>query len=387
MKRRTFLAGGAAGVAALTAGRVSAAPLPGGFSQPLTIAVNVPLSGDLAAQGRQIATGVHAAADEANTYAGSLGRYFNVREFDDGGSLAQAMTNVQFAASDETVVATIGNLQGSLIIAALPQYAEAQMPLIVPASTAERITGLGYRNVWRLPTKDSREGALLANYVGAAKPKFVIAVTQDGDYGPDVAQGFTGQAKAIGTNADGYIFSDDKPDFPAAAKRLLDKHPDAIALCGTTAAMGPLVPELRRQGFTGTFYASQGFFNAQTTGNYADALGPSFVVSTSMPPLNRAPGSAQLLGDFRAHYGDVTALSAFGYAAAQIVIAAAKRNGATDRLATASALQAATSYDTLVGDFTFAPTGDPVDPNLYFYGIEKGGFKYLKAAHPTGFIL
>jgi ABC-type branched-subunit amino acid transport system substrate-binding protein len=301
-------------------------------------------------------------------------------------ALAQAMVNVQFAAADSTILAVIGGFDGPVITASLPTYANQQMPLIVPGSTTDSITGQGYRNVWRLPSKDTTEGQLHALFVARRmKPKSALAVTQDGDYGPDVAHAFVDQAKNAKIDADGFEFAADKPDYAAAAKRIAAKKADYVVLCGTTDAMGPLIPALHDAGFTGKLGATQGFYNQATLAKYAGAFAGGYI-STSFPPLERAPDVLNALTDFRARY-TVTALSAFAYAAAQIVIAASRRTGATNRLTTMTALQTPSSYNTLVGSFQFSPTGDPVDPNLYFYQIADGKFKYAAPYHSTSFVL
>jgi branched-chain amino acid transport system substrate-binding protein len=301
-------------------------------------------------------------------------------------ALAQAILNVQFAAADSTIVAMIGGFDGSLITASLPNYANAQMPLLIPGSTADAVTGRGYRDVWRLPTKDSMEGQLFARFIEKrAKPKLAVAVTQDGDYGSDVAQGFLNQARSSGFVVDIYTMPMNKTDYAGAAKNIVQAKPQLVYLCGQTGDMGPLIPALQQAGYKGKFGASQGFYNGATIDKYADAFDGGFI-STSFPPLERAPDVANVLNDFRQRY-TVTALSAFSYAAAQIVIAAVRRVGANNRLATLSALQSPTTYNTLVGSFQFGPTGDPNDPIVYFYTVQNGKFKFVAASHPSQFIL
>jgi branched-chain amino acid transport system substrate-binding protein len=383
--RKGFLLSGAAalaGAALPSAARAQIRP----FAQQLTLAVNVPLSGDRAAAGREVASGVQAAIDETNQLGGSYTTAYAMRTFDDMDALAQAMVNVQFAAADPTVLAVIGGFDGPLLTAALATYSNQQMPLIVPGSTADSVTGQGYRNVWRLPAKDTTEGQLHALFVARRMhPKTALAVTQDGDYGPDVAHAFVDQAKSLKIAADGFQFPYDKPDYAAAAQRIAAKKPDYLILCGTTDAMGPLIPALRTAGFSGKLGATQGFYNQPTLAKYADAFDGGYI-STSFPPLDRAPDVLNQLTDFRARYA-VTALSAFAYAAAQIVIAASKRTGANNRLSTMTALQSPSSYNTIVGSFQFMPTGDPLDPNLYFYQTADGKFKYVAPYHSTSFVL
>lgn len=384
--RKDFLRTAGAALAGAAIPGVARAQVHSPYAQQITIAVNAPLSGDGQAGGLQIANGVQAAVDETNRFIGSYSTVYAMRTFDDLGALAQSIVNVQFAAADPTVVAVIGGFDGSLITAALPTYANQQMPLLVPGSTTDSVTGQGYRIVWRLPTKDSLEGQMHARYVAKAlSPKSALAITQDGDYGYNVARGFIDQAKSMNVQADGFVFPLEKPDFAAAAKRITARNPEYVLLCGTTQAMGGLIPALQAAGYTGKIGATEGFYNEATLSKYAAALAGGFI-STSFPPLDRAPDILNALTDFRARY-PVTALSAFAYAAAQIVISATKRTGATNRLAAMSALQQPSSYDTIVGSFQFVPTGDPVDPNVYFYKTQDGKFKYAGSSHPTSFVL
>jgi branched-chain amino acid transport system substrate-binding protein len=387
MKRRSFLFStlSAAG-AAVMPHAASAQMFPRQFQQQLNIGVNVPLSGDRANAGREIANGVQAAIDYVNRFGGTYGSAFAMRTFDDMDALAQAIVNVQFASADPSVIAMIGGFDGPLIGATLTTYENSQMPLIVPGSTFDGVTARGYRNVWRLPTKDSLEGQLAAQFAAKRdKPKLALAVAQDGDYGGDVAQGFLNQSKSSGVAALEYLFGYDKPNFAGAAKEIVAKNPDFIYLCGVSSAMGPLVPALRQAGYKGKLGASQGFFNPDVLRDYADAFAGGFI-STSMPPLDLAPDVAQQLNDFRARY-PVTSLSAFGYAAAQVIVSAVRRTGAANRLTTMSALEAPASYNTLVGQFQFTPTGDSIDPIVYFYSIAGDKFKFIAPSHPTAFVL
>ncbi len=384
MKRRSFLASGVA-AAALQPARALAQFR--GIQQPLSIGVNAPLSGPNQSLGQQLVTGVQIAVDFANQFAPMLNSAFSLRTFDNAGLYSQLVNNVQFAGSDPTVLAMIAGFDGDQIAQALPVFANSRMPVIVPATTADAITQRGYRVVWRLPTKDYTEGELFARFInGRLHPKMAIAVSQDGVYGGDVMTGFTDQAHSSKLNADGYVFPSDKPDFDAAAKRVMARSPDFVFLCGESGRLGPLIPALLAAGYGGKFGACEGFYNMDPPQRYAKAFSGGYV-STSFPPLDRIPGAGQQLMNFRTR-SNITIVSAFGYAAAQIAIAAVRRTGAMNRLSTLSALQTpGTTYNTLVGDFLFAPTGDPVDPNLFFYSVTKDGFSYAGPSHVSATIL
>jgi ABC-type branched-subunit amino acid transport system substrate-binding protein len=143
---------------------------------------------------------------------------------------------------------------------------------------------------------------------------------------------------------------------------------------------------LRAGGYSGTLFASQGFFDATTTVKYkSEAEG--LIVSTSMPPLQIAPSIYRIRLDFEQKYGPFTPLSAFSYAAAQIAVGAVRRGGSADRIAVARALNSSMSFDTVIGPISFLNNGDPQDPNVYFYAIKDGKFSYVQAAHRSTFVL
>jgi ABC-type branched-subunit amino acid transport system substrate-binding protein len=356
------------------------------YRQRVTFAANLPLSGELAPGGIAIADGIRGAIEEANTSGGGFGTAFALRTFDDNGSLAQAITNVDFAMADDSIVVTIGGLTGSTTAASLPQYMHDGMPLIVPAATSDAVTAAGSPNVWRLATKESREGMLLAGMLfKRVRPASVLAVAQDGDYGAQIAISFADEMQRLGVPARPYIFPYDSPKYEAAARAILSAAPKYVVLCGKAADLGPIVPALRSAGYTGGFGASEGFYGTSALAHSGAALEGAFV-STSLPPLELAPDDVQQLVQFRRTY-TVTPLSVFGYAAAQVAIAAARRSGALDRASMLAALRKPASYDTLVGRLRFDGPGDPVDANLYLYRIVAGQYKYVASALPTDFIL
>ncbi|MDQ2991869.1 MAG: branched-chain amino acid ABC transporter substrate-binding protein [Candidatus Eremiobacteraeota bacterium] len=388
MRRSGFLAGGVALATAAAALPARAQYIGTPYRQQLTIAVNVPLSGPLGPYGIAVVNGARAAVDYDTRYSGPLERAFSIRTFDDQGALAIAITNAQFAAGDNTVVATIGGLTADVTVGCLSEYANDGMPLIVPAVTADAVTARGYRNVFRLPTKDTTEGILFARTVlPEAKPTYALAVMQDGGYGAEVAHGFAAQAHADKHNVDVVSFPDEKPDYAAAAAAIVAKKADYLFLAGKVAAMGPLVPALVAAGYKGAFGLSDGFYDVSTIKQYGEQL-TGALIATSFAPLRRAPSDFILLQDLTSAIGDVTAFSAYGYAAAQIAMTAVKRSNAMDRIATLQALVTpGAPYATLTGSYTFDFSGDAIDPNIYLFSIGKDGFTYKKPAHPSGFVL
>jgi branched-chain amino acid transport system substrate-binding protein len=364
---------------------VAAFQVPNFISQ-VSIGVVCPLSGDDRRTGEMLANGVRAAIDDSNRQRASLDRVYVLRTFDDHNSVADAMVNASFAAADPTIIAVVGHLGAKSTIAATRTYAEAQLPLVVPAVTDNALTQAGYRNVLRLPTRDFDEGQILARYLTSEfKPKVVHGLLQDGDYGSGVADGVAAALSAQKIQNKFTVFPWSKPDFSAVADTVLAAKPDAIVLAGTASDMGPIVKVLRDKGFTGKFVASQGFFDGLVLSKYAKEC-EGIVISTSMPYLAIAPTSFRIRNDFEARYGPFAPVSAFAYAATQIIMSGVRRSGATQRVPLERALVLGGNFDTVVGSFTFGAQGDPIDPEVYFYTVRDGKFAYLRQAHPSAFL-
>lgn len=350
-----------------------------------TIGINVPLTGRLANFGNEIVRGAQAAIDETNRYTALGGRSFGLRAFDDQGSGSLSITNVQIAAADPSMIAMIGNLTAEATLASLPSYANANFALVVPTVTSDAITDRGFRNVYRISTRDSAQGVLVARSELGSRRVRAVAVTREGSYGGEVAHGFVQQARANRHDADTIVLA--AKALPAeAARTILAAQPQYLFLCGTPAELGPVAEALKLAKFTGTIACSDGFYTTETIEKYAPTLAGA-LVATPLPPLDRVPSMAIQVRDFQSAVGTISAFAAYGYASAQLIIAAAQRAAAMTRFTLLTTLQQGGAYTTLVGEYQFNYQGDAIVPDVYLYRVtEKDGFAYEKPAFRTGFV-
>jgi branched-chain amino acid transport system substrate-binding protein len=352
----------------------------------VSIGVCVPLSGSAKPIGQRLADGVQGAINYTNERAGTLSRTFSMRTFDDQNTVSNGLLQASFAVGDSSIIAMIGHVSNDVTLQAIPTYGPAQMPLIVPLCTDDRLTATPYHCVFRLPTKDSFEGMLFArSVIDEFKPKLPYVFVQNADYGADVANGFINAMTERKIAVQYQQFAYAGADFGKVVDTALAVQPDYVFLAGVVSDMGPIVGVLRAKGYTGPIGASQGFFDPDTLKLGASAEG--MTVSSSMPYLPFAPSTVVARSEFETHFGRMDAYAAFGYAAAQIVIAAVTRSNATARNAVLAAIAQGVPIDTMAGSFSFTPFGDAVQPQIYYYAVRKGAFAYLRQAHPSGFML
>jgi len=215
------------------------------YTPTLRFAVVCPQSGPDARIGRQLLDGVRGATDEINRTRPSFERLLLYTAYDDHNTPADATVQASFATGSSDVIAVIGHVSSAATLVTEPAYANAQVPLIVPTVTDDRITARGYRNVFRLPIKDSDEGSLVAAYTIATGAKAPHVAVQDGAYGADVAAGFVRRAGALHVDARATQFPLERPDFAKAADAVLARAPDCVVLAGNVEDMGPLLRALR----------------------------------------------------------------------------------------------------------------------------------------------
>lgn len=380
MDRATFLSGVLA-----TTTVTPVTPLQQPVLQQLSLGVNVPLSGSYANYGRDIVNGVTAAINETNKYNTSLTKAYGIRYFDDQNSGAIATSNVLIANADPTVIGMIGNLTVDVTMTALPQYANSGFTIVVPCITADKLTQQGYHNVFRLPANDSSEGRLFASTVLRGRSLTnVLAVIVDGDYGLEVARAFVAQAKANKHNAE-LLTLETNADV-ADSTAIVQRHaPAYIFFAGRPDKLGPIAVALRAAGYTGDLGFADSFYTADVPKTYGKALSGA-IVASALPPLDRVPSIVTYLPDFRNAVGAVTAFSAYGYAAAQLLIQGSQRANASNRFQLLEQLQQGGSYSLMVGNYSFNYAGDASLPNVYLFNITADGFTFYKPAFSDGFV-
>ncbi len=392
MKRGGFIAAAAAATASGIAAPARAQIAPGPpvqtqrYLPQINIAVNVTLSGPLQKYGEEVVKGVQAAIDEQNRFNAILSNVWGIRSYDDRNDPGVASSNASVAAADFNCIGVVGNLTAPMTLAALSRYANVGFAVICPTVTADSITKRGYHNIYRLPARDSASGRLFAGAALEGKRGLsAIAVAFDGDYGYDVANGFVAQATSDKHPAEVVLFPLAKTDPTQAARTVLDRSPGYVFLAGKSAELGPVADAMRKLGYSGDFGAADGFYNSETIATYAKTLKGAYVASP-MPPIDRIPTAVQLVTDFEREVSQITTQSAFGYAAAQLIIAASQRGNATSRQTLLSTLQRGGTFTTLVGQFAFNISGDPLIPNIYLYTVDSDGFKFARPAVRTGFV-
>jgi len=359
------------------------------YAKQAQIAVVAPMSGPDRQLGWDLSAGVQAAIDDANHARGLTDFAWALTSFDDQGDPGIAEQQAQFVLVDPKNVIVIGHIGGQETFLALHVYHEAGLPIIIPTSSLSALTQQGYKDVFRLCAPDTLEGALAARYAERnLKPTKVAVVWEQNDYGNNTATTFINYA----TSGKGFKSTDfsvdvDLKNLKDQVAKVVDYQPDLLYVTGRGDLMAKVIVALRKAGVGAPVLGASTLYSdalLQDKAFKSDAEG--MTVGTCVPPVQFMPDAQQFQQRFQQQHGRLSAYALYGYVAAQIAIDAAVQGRSVDKIPLSRQISNGI-FPTVIGQISFRPNGDPSSPNLYFYKVESGSFKYLGSALPNPAVL
>jgi len=357
----------------LVAALMLQAPGFGAQGAPVKIGVTVPLSGSSAEAGQDILNGAQLAVNQAG--GSVLGRPIQIVSADDACDAQQGVTAAQKLV-DAGVVAVAGGYCSSAAIPASGVYHTAGVAFVADASTNPQLTEQGFNNVFRDIGRDDQQGPFAANFMVNMLHAHRIAIVHDNTvYAKGLAQAT--QTALQGKSGVQVVFFDaitpgDK-DFSAVLTRIKGLKPDVVYFTGYFAEGGLFAKQFKDVGVPGAFMA--GDANNDPTFIQEAGSAANGVMVTSSPIAQFLPGAKAYIAQYSAKYGKAPGpYSAYEYDAVNIVIAAIKRAGGTDRAAVVKALAATANFKGITGTVTFNAKGDRAGTVYMVLLIKNGQF-------------
>ena len=357
--RRKFIASGSAAAAAALLGSHARAQGAG----PIKIGAFGPISGNAAAQGQSLRTGMEMVVKARNASGGVLGRQIDLIVGDDAGKPEEAAVIARRLATRDNVCIALGSVSSPASLAAAQVFREEQLPQIVVSGTAQRITTQGNEWVFRCTIPDRKFVADLADFIAGKFPKlkrFGFIYVND-DFGKGGFDSFVEAGKKHGmTVAAGESYTRGDVDFTAQLTKIRAANPDAIVDWSRYTEGALIQRQLRQLGMSLPRFGSDGIAPPaflELAGEAANGV----IYATHFSPATSAdnPQAVRFIEAFRSQYGKLPDyVHAQAYDAIGIAIAAIERAKSTDRTAIRDALRK-TDYASVRGPFKFDAKGDP----------------------------
>ncbi len=339
----------------------------------IKIGVPVPLSGDNAKMGDDIAKAATLAAEESNAKGGVLSKKIEIVSFDDACDAQQSVTAAH-KLLDAGVVAVAGGYCSSAAIPASAVYHDAEVAFVADASSNPKLTDQGFENVFRVIGRDDQQGPYAAGFMAKTLKAKRIAIIHDNTaYAKGLADATRVGAHAIpGTEV---IFFDavtpKEKDFSAILTKVKSLKPDVTYYTGYYPEGGLIAKQFKDLRVSGKFMAG----DANNDPTFISEAGPAsegvFVTSTPLPQDQSTAKS--FIDRYKKRWNqDPGPYSALEYDAVNVVLNAIKTSGNADHAKLIKAIAATKNYQGATGKINFDKKGDRTSV-LYITYIIKGG--------------
>ena len=358
----------------------------------IRIGVFEPSTGDNGAGGKQEILGIQYANSLKPTVTIGGEEYTVELAIEDNQSVNDKAVTAAANLVNKNVSVVLGSYGSGVCMAAGDTFAEAEIPAIGVSCTNPNVTAL-CDYYWRICFLDPFQGSVMANFAWEKGCKKAYVLNMQGeDYGSGLANYFVEAFKALGGEvADHATFPEGSSDFTAYINNASSAGCDVIfAPCSTTYA-ALIIDQAAAQGIAFPIMAGDTWENSAIL-NAAKGKNVEVYCSTFFDENDDAAAAADFVKGFKewlnADAGNlnnnggndiVAAVSALGFDAYNVALAAIEAAGSADSKAIAEALPGVT-WDGVTGSIAFDEIGDAKKDMAYikYANPETGAFDFVK---------
>ncbi|MGD8780533.1 MAG: ABC transporter substrate-binding protein [Ignavibacteria bacterium] len=188
----------------------------------------LPLTGDAASWGNPVKNSVQMAVDEINNSGGINGKLLNVVFEDSQAEPSKGVSAIQKLITQDKPIAIIGAVASSVSIAIAPFAEKNKIPVISPASTSPKLTGIS-KYFFRVIPTDKLRAEKFAEYIYSKGFEELDIVFINNEGGSGAKEAFVKKYNELGGNVtlnEGYTQGTN--DFRAVLNK--SKNSDSNAL-------------------------------------------------------------------------------------------------------------------------------------------------------------
>lgn len=368
----------------LTAAAVALVTLLGACQRPpevVKIGVGQPLSGPLAALGRDLANGVEMAVDEINAAGGIHvdGRVVRLEVVTaDDRSDPEAGKAAAKALVDAGVLVAVAHLNSGVSIPAAPVYAAAGVPQLA-ISTKPDYTRQGLPTTLRLVANDDLQSRAIGSYAAQLPGIERIAVVDDGTpYGKGLADSSAQVIAAAGRTVTLRRSFDDKTtDFAALVQELKASDTQLFVTTLSDFQVEALVDQLVKADLARMRILGGDTIKTDRMRKSAGRIAAIHATSSILEPGEFLAG-ARFLEKFRARYkGEPVYGAHYAYDAVYVVADAIARNRSVDRTRLLERLKSFDGLAPVTNTMRFAEDGEQRYAAIGVYSLAEGRWKPL----------
>ncbi len=349
---------------------------------PDTIKIGVaqPLSGGLAALGKDLANGVQLAINELNKEGFKLnGKTVKLEmvAMDDKANPEEGVKVAQQLV-DAGVVAVVGHLNSGVSIPAAPIYAAKGISQLA-ISTNPKFTQLGHATTLRIVANDELQARAVGSFAGSQINGTKFAVIDDGTaYGKGLADAAADKLKAKKTIALRQSFDDKTKDFSALAAKLKTDGIEVVVSTLNDFQVVALIDDLVKIDYNKQI-TILGTDTIKTTDMVKETgkVGAFYATSTVLE-ASEFPGGRAFLEAYQATFKIPPAYGGhYTYDATYILAAAIKRAKSTDPAKITEALRTIDGFAPVTGSMKWTDKGEQRYGVVSVYKVNGGRWESI----------
>ena len=336
-------------------------------SNEIKIGGNFEMTGGIANFGKQTVNGIQLAFKEINAAGGVNGKQLKLILADNKSEPAEATNAVTKLITQDKVVAVLGPVASSNVLATLQVAQDNKIPVLTATGTNEKITVDGGKVrpfAFRGCFIDPFQGKVMANFASnTVKAKTaVIYVDQSSDYSKGLKQSFEeafvkNGGKVLSTEA----FLQKDQDFKATLTKIKALNPEVIFIPAYYEEVGKIVKQARELGINIPLLGTDGWDDPKVVEIAGAAALNNTFFSNHYSSQDSDPNVKKFIDAYKAEYKEEpSSMAALGYDAAMIVIDAIKRANTTDAAKVKEAMEQTKNLQVSTGIVTMDSNHNPI---------------------------
>ncbi|MDR2380117.1 MAG: branched-chain amino acid ABC transporter substrate-binding protein [Bifidobacteriaceae bacterium] len=344
-----------------------------------------PFTGSEAAFGPYLENGAKLAIKEINEAGGVLGRQLELIAEDDACDPTAAVAGANKLVT-AGVVASVGGYCSGATIPTVDIFAEAKIPMVIPAANANDLVGMNKFN-FMINGTGAQQAATVLAYAEHEKLSKVAVLDDNSAYAKDLAKSFVEQATAAGTVQ--IVLEEsvnpDESDYSANVNNVINAAPDLVFWSGYYQEGGLIAKQLHAAGYAGAYLVGDGSVDAKLA-EIAGADAAKGIVGTFTQTPDMLQGEDKWLADYSALAGAAPGpYTTQAYDAVRVVAEAIKNAGSTDGEKVVAALEAIDGFDLFSGPLKFTAEHTLSEGGFVVVEITDSGEFQLKANPATDY--
>ncbi|MDT8903331.1 ABC transporter substrate-binding protein [Anaeroselena agilis] len=365
----------------------------GGGSAPaksatIKVGANFEMTGGQATFGQSSVNAVKLLFKQINAAGGVNGKKLELVVADNKSEPAEAANAMTKLLTQDKVVAVVGPVTSSDVLAASPIAMDKKVPVVSNSATNPKVTvenGKVKDFVFRACFLDPFQGTVAANFAAKSLKAKTAAVYVDmsSDYAKGLAQFFEEAfTKAGGKIVAKEAYQQKDTDFRAALTKIKAANPEVIFNPGYYQEVGMFVKQARELGITVPLMGGDGWDSpklAEIAG--AKALENTFFVNHYAAD-SKDPDTIKFVEAYKKEYGQTPdALAALAWDAALMVVEGIKKAGPDDSVKIKDAIAQTKNLKGVTGTINLNANHDPVK-SAVIIALKDGKMVFKETVNP-----